>query len=71
MAEPKVGMRYGSYLKMGKEYEKRSTSARIKMTKRRQGTNPYDKVTVFTTEYLDKKGNSIAISTLETFSRIR
>ena len=67
MAEPKVGMKYSSYLELGKSYESKSASAKIGAYERQQGTNPYDKVKVFTTTYLDKRGNTIGLSTLETF----
>ena len=66
MAEPRIGMKFSSYLEMGKEYEKKSSSAKISSYERNTNNNPFDKTTVFDTIYLDKNGTSLAHSSLET-----
>lgn len=69
MTEPKVGMKFSSYLEMGKQYEKLSDSAKIDSYERQQGNNPYNKVKVFNTEYKNKSGYSFAHSSLETYNK--
>ena len=67
MAEPKVGMRFSSYLEMGKTYEQKSTSTKVGKRERQVNSNSYDKVGVFYTSYIDKNGDFLAHSTLETY----
>jgi hypothetical protein len=68
MSEPKVGMRYGSYLTMGKNYEKKADGARVDAHTVPVGSS-YDKKQVFRTTYYDKKGDDIACSSLETYGK--
>ena len=69
MTEPKVGMKFSSYLEIGKKYEKLSNSVKIDSYERQQGNNPYNKVKVFNTEYKNKSGYSFARSSLETYNK--
>ena len=39
MAEPRIGMKFSSYLEMGKEYEKKSSSAKISSYERNTNNN--------------------------------
>lgn len=66
MAEPKVGMKFSSYLELGKLYEKKSASASISLHDVQVSSNLYDKATVFSTSYYNKGGYCIGVSTLET-----
>lgn len=66
MAEPKVGMKFSSYLNMSKAYNKKSAKAKIEGYDRQVDSNPYNKIQVFNTTYFNKNGESIAHSKLET-----
>ena len=66
MSEPKIGMKFSSYLELGKQYTKKCASAKINSYEVPANTNPYDKTAVFSVSYYNKGGYTIGLSTLET-----
>ena len=56
MAEPKVGMKFSSYLNMSKAYNEKSAKTKIEGYDRQIDSNPYNKIQVFNTTYFNKNG---------------